>query len=497
MAASATVAAAKQPARRIERRAKIICSLGPAIDDEAKLAALIDAGMDAAQLNMSFGTPAQLAARIDRLRAVSQQAGRPVAIIADIPGPKVRIGKLRGKTVEVVSGSVITLATDDGTEGDDTRLPVHARLFHDNMIRGDKILLADGLVELEVSKVSEGALEARVVTGGSVAQRTGVHLPGVVLRHGPITEEDEPLLQLAVDKDVDFIAVTYVRDAQDILHVRERLEALGHDIPIIAKIERPEAFARLDGILARADAVMIRRGDLGANIELTRVPAVQKEIVRLANNQGVPVILATQMLGSMVFAPRPTRAEASDVSNAIVDGADGVVLSAETAIGAYPLESFQMMDRIICATERELREEAEQENFPVYGSGFADTTAGMACRAANQSDAALIACFTESGRTAGLVAKYRPSVPIIAFCTSAAVRRSLALRWGVYCNELDPPREVEEMVRLVERRLLALDVVRQNDAVVIVFGAPVGRVGNTNSVRLHRVGSAPASPDAE
>jgi len=483
------VGTAKESRRSIGRRAKIICTLGPAVDDIEKLEALIAAGMDAARLNMSFGTLEEQAARIDRLREASARAKRPIALIADIPGWKVRLGLLASQVADLVPATTVRFVLDKGQVGTAEALPVDAHFFHENMIRGDKVLLSDGLVSLEVTEVAELEVTARVLTAGRVKQQTGVHMPGVALRHGPLTEEDQPLLQLAVEKDVDFLAITYVQSAQDILHVKEHLESLGKDIPIIAKIERPEAFSRLDGILARADAVMIRRGDLGANIELTRVPAVQKDIVRLANDQGVPVILATQMLGSMVSAVRPTRAEASDVSNAVVDGADGVLLSAETAIGAYPLESLEMMDRIVCATEQEMVVDDDREALPVYGSGFADTTAGMACRAALQADAAVIACFTESGSTAGLVAKYRPTVPIIAFSTKPMTHRRLALRWGVRCNDLDPVNDVEEMVAMVERRLIELEALRKGDAMVIIFGAPVGVVGNTNSVRLHRVGS--------
>jgi pyruvate kinase len=308
-----------------------------------------------------------------------------------------------------------------------------------------------------------------------------------LLRGGPLADNDERFLKLAIEQRVDYIALTYVADASDILMVRERLLDLGRDIPIIAKIERSEAFARLDGILKRADAVMIRRGDLGAHIEVTRIPLVQKEILRLANNSGVPVIIATQMLGSMIESPSPTRAEASDVSNAIADGADGVLLSAETATGKYPVEAVAMMGRIISETERS-RVTTQRPLLSDTVLPFEEATAAIACQASIQCNAKLIACFTESGTTASLLAKYRPQAPIIAFCTKDETRRKLALTWGIRTDELEPSRDVEVMVSEVEKRLVERGLLRPTDRLVIAFGAPVGESGHTNSVRLHEVG---------
>ena len=482
---------ARPRARSAERRAKIICTLGPATDEDRTLEALIAGGMDAARLNLSFGEHAEHIERIRRVRRASAKAGRPVAIIADIPGPKVRLGRLAGKRVTLEIDQRARFVRDTGSDGNASLLPVSAHFFAfcDELIRGDKILLSDGLVELAVETVRPDEVIATVVARGEVDERTGVHIPGLALRTGPIDGSDRPHLELAVNEELDYVALTYVRDSSDILGVQEELERLGRDIPIIAKIERPEAFQRLDGILDRADAVMIRRGDLGANIELTRVPLVQKEIVRLARTEGVPVIIATQMLGSMVSARRPTRAEASDASNAIVDGADGVLLSAETAVGRHPLLALEMMGRIVDETEREIAEHAPSIVFGGASTGFADTTAGIACRAAIQSEARVIACFTESGQTAGLLAKYRPQVPIIAFCHREETRRRLAVHWGVKSDELDPLDDAELMVREVDTHLRRLGKVVNGDRIVIVFGAPVGEMGHTNSVRLHQVGS--------
>jgi pyruvate kinase len=308
------------------------------------------------------------------------------------------------------------------------------------------------------------------------------------LRGPPLTDRDMPLLNMAVQHNIDYLAVTYISDAEDVMHVREQLHTLGKDIPIIAKVERPEAFARLDGILRRADGVMLHRGDLGTQIEITHVPLIQKKILRLANNRGVPAIIATDMLSSMVKVPRPTRAEASDVSNAIADGADGVVLSAESAIGKHPVASTEMMARIIQETELSRFDLRRNIMLEQTISPFADTAARSACRAAEQTHAKLIACFTRSGRTARLVAKYRPRVPVIAFCTHEETRQRVALFWGVRSYKLNPAIDVEVMVEALESELLNLGLVQDGDRIVLIFGAPTGKTGQTNSVRLHEIG---------
>ncbi|MEO1228671.1 MAG: pyruvate kinase [Myxococcota bacterium] len=474
------------------RRAKIMCTLGPSTDDEAVLRGLIQGGMDLARLNFSFGTVDEHLERIAKLRKVSHEVqGRPVAIVGDFPGRKIRARDLENDGVSLETGSEVQLIRDEGQRGTAREIPVDPGLFHEGLMPGDQVLLSDGVVELRVTHATRTSANAEVVYGGEVRSHTGVHAPGMPLTGSAITERDLPFMKMAVDEHLDYSAVTYVGDAIDVVEVRERLADFGRDTPIIAKIERSEAFSRLDGILRRADGVMIRRGDLGAQIEITRVPAVQKEILRLAGQAGKPAIIATQMLGSMVDSPRPTRAEASDVSNAIADGADGVLLSAETAIGRYPVESVGMMARIIGETEQEgvpFRRALPPADQAIR-AGFAHTTARIACEAALQTKARLIACFTESGRTARLVAKYRPYAPIIAFCSNDETRRKLALNWGVRTDALDVAGEVEVMVQRVEQRLLSHQLVRDGDRLVIIFGAPVGEKGHTNSMRLHVVGS--------
>ncbi len=471
------------------RRAKIICTLGPSTDSDEIIQRLVKNGMDAARLNLSFGPISEHEERIRRFRRVIKSLkSRPVAIIADIPGRKIRIGHLEKQKIHLKTGQQITLVPDDGSRGNERLVPIAPSFFHKNMSSGDRILLSDGVVEILVADVKPSEVVAEVVYGGDVRERTAAHVPGAPLQPDFLTENDLKYLKMAVDNEVDYLALTYVADGADIVHVRERLQELGRDIPIIAKIERSEAFSRLDGILRRADAVMIRRGDLGADIEVTRIPLVQKKIIQLATSAGVPVIMATQMLGSMISSPRPTRAEASDVSNAIADGVDGVLLSAETAVGAFPVEAVTMMGRIIHETEQERVERHSYSSDPAEPAAFADTTAGIACRAGEKIQAKMVACFTESGRTAQLVAKYRPDTPILAFCSSERTRRILAINWGIRSDELDVAGNVDRMVEQVQTRLIDLGLVENGDRLVIVFGAPVGITGHTNSVRLHEVG---------
>lgn len=492
------------------RRAKIMCTLGPATDEPSVLEGLIQGGMDIARLNMGFGTVDEHLERISRLRdAVRTVRGRPVAIVADLPGRKIRVRALETGVVHLETGAELDLVRDEGQTGHAAEIPIDAALFYDGLIRGDTILLSDGLVDLRIVDAGPNRARAEVIYGGPVREHTGAHAPAMPLSGSAITDRDLPFMKVAVEERLDFCALTYIGDAVDVVEVREHLADLGRDLPIIAKIERSEAFSRLDGILRRADAVMIRRGDLGAQIEITRIPMVQKETLRLAGRAGVPAIIATQMLGSMVENPQPTRAEASDVSNAVADGADGVLLSSETAIGRYPVRAVEMMARIIGETEQEgvpfrravpaasagSRSDGPPARRPSQAapnglrSDFAHATARIARDAAAQTQAKLIACFTESGRTARLVAKYRPEAPIIAFCSSEETRRRLSVAWGVRTDALDVAGEVEVMVCRVEERLVSHGLVREGDRLVIIFGAPVGERGHTNSVRLHVVGS--------
>jgi pyruvate kinase len=469
------------------RRAKIVCTLGPAVDDEARLEALIRHGMDAARLNLNFSSLQEHADRIDRVRRLTE-GRRPVAIIADLPGRKLRIGNLEGGSVRVEDDAEVRFVVDAGQSGDAREIPVHRSFFHDNMAVQDPVLLHDGVVELQVRHVARDSVIARVVHGGTISERTGLYSPGIPATAPPITDEDRPLLQMAADQGADYVALGWVTDDQDLLQAREVLDEVAPHLRLVAKIERPEAFARLDGILRRSDAVMVRRGDLGAQLEVTRVPLVQREVLRRANRAGVPAVIATQMLNSMVTSPRPTRAEASDVASAVAAGADGVLLSAETAVGQFPVEAVDMMARVIRQTELEPPPRPSQPGYELRTASFTEATASLATEAADRVCARLIVCFTEHGRTALLVSKYRPGAPILAFCTSETTRRRLSLTWGIRTDRLEPSSTVERMVEQVETRLCERGLVETGDTLILVFGAPMGTSGRTNTIRMHRIG---------
>ncbi len=471
------------------RRAKIVCTLGPASSSQEMLEKLIHAGMDVARLNFSHGTHADHLATIERLRAAQLKVRKPVGILGDLQGPKIRTGKLENGAVELIEGKEISITMSETFLGNvDLIGTTYLHLAADVNV-GDRILLDDGLLELKVLATDKKQLlRAEIIHGGMLKNNKGINLPGVALRADALTAKDKEDLIFGLKAGVDMVALSFVRTPQDIDQCREAMREAGRIVPIIAKLEKPEAIARLDAILDKTDGVMVARGDLGVEIPPEEVPAIQKDIIRRSNARGLPVIVATQMLNSMIEHPRPTRAEASDVANAIFDNTDAVMLSGESASGRYPIESVEMMDRIVGAAESAMR-----QSFPRIGSGeamklpaeFPDVTCGVACRAARESGAVLIVAFTLTGTTARLLSRYRPSVPIIAFSPNQEVRRRLSLLWGVMPRVLEPVQDTEEMVRRVEEELLARGLCRRGDRIVIVFGAPVGQPGRINSLRLH------------
>lgn len=471
-------------------KAKIHCSLGPTTDDESVLRAMVEAGMGGARINLSFDDLETQSSRIRMVRHVARTVGRDVAVVVDLPGRKVRVGDLLDAECTLVSGERVCFQQDAAPppEAGLSVLPVDAGFFHENLAIGDRILLSDSQVEVELRETGSGHAVGEVLLGGKVRRRSVIHVPGMVPESPALSEADRAGLAMAHAHDADFVAPSFLSEGKDLIELREALADLNSHTPAIFKVERAEAFARIDGILERADGIMLRRGDLGSAIELARMPFVQKQIIRLANERGVPIIIATQMLGSMQHAPTPTRAEASDLSNSVVDGADGVLLSAETAIGRFPVEAVKMAARIIEETEGSHGQPRRERQRETYPSPFADITAEMACRAAHETGAVAIACFTESGRTARLLAKHRPTVPIVAFCPHERTRRQMALHWSVRSDALDVIPDVDDMVQAVDKRLQSQGKVKPGDPIVIVFGAPVGQMGHTNSVRIHTVG---------
>ena len=468
------------------RHSKIVCTIGPASRDPRTLKRILEAGMDVARLNFSHGSHSEHLSCMQLLRATANKLGKTIAILADLQGPKIRTGPLAsGLPVLLSAGQKFTITTakilGDSTRVNTTFLPL-PREVH----RGDRILLSDGLIELRVESVRKKDVNCRVVNGGALGEHKGINLPGVQLRVPALTAKDKADLKFALAQGVDYIAVSFVRRPEDVLLAKRLIRRAGKETPVIAKLEKPEAIENLEGILRVADGVMVARGDLGVEMNPERVPVVQKNIIARAREFRRPVITATQMLESMTENPRPTRAEASDVANAIFDGSDAVMLSAETASGKYPVEAVSMMARIIEEAEASIKEfprPATQEKLKV-----AETVAELVCHASRELHMKWIAVFTHSGFTARLISRYRPMVPIAAFSPDAATRRRLALLWGVAPLEIPDLRKVDQLAEISEKRLLEEKLVRKGEVIAIVAGTPMGVRGTTNFMKFHVIG---------
>ena len=474
------------------RRAKIVATLGPASYDASVLEKLLGLGVDVARLNFSHGHLEEHAQCLDRIRAASRHLGKAVAVVQDLQGPKIRTGPLKaGKDgIRLETGSEIDITTEAETPGDEHLISTTYPHLAEDVRPGDRLLLDDGLLELRVLSTDGKRARTEVVEGGVLGEHKGINLPGVALRTEALSDKDKADLAFGIAHGVDYVALSFVRSAADIEQCRGEMERAGRIVPVIAKIEKPEALESIDAIVAAADGLMVARGDLGVEILPERVPLIQKELCRKANAAAKPVIIATQMLNSMIEHPRPTRAEATDVANAIWDGADAVMLSGETASGKYPLLAVQMMDRIVLEAEAGLpppdlglRGMAPDE--PVVPTN--EVIAAASCEAAAASAAVAICCFTLRGETARLLAQFRPRVPIVAFSPDQSIRRRLALYWGVLPKVMEPVKNADLMTELVSDRLLAEGLAKPGDRVVLVYGSPLGVPGQTNSVRLHEI----------
>jgi pyruvate kinase len=474
----------------MDRRAKIIATIGPASREIGMLQKLLAAGMDVARLNFSHGTHEDHAQVIERLRRLSETAGRAVGILQDLQGPKIRVGSLPFP-IQLSDGEQVTLYAEQGgpPARDDQLIPIDFRQLFESVHQGDRLLLDDGRFALEVVSVENAWLAARVLVGGLLSAHKGINLPGVQLRIAGFTEKDEADLAFGIEHGVDAVAVSFVRTVADIKKVRSALErsVKGKQLPLlIAKLEKPEAVDELDGILEVVDGVMVARGDLGVELPPEQVPALQKRIIRRANQKNKLVITATQMLESMISNRLPTRAEASDVANAIYDGTDAVMLSSESASGKYPLEAVQMMDRIIVEAETHFMEWGMEL---VAGSGVeSDDTASMARAAwalANDQNVTAVASFTMQGQSAWLISKIRPRVPILGFTPEVATYNRLAFLWGVQPKLVPYVNTLEEMLRHVDVALTT--TVQPGDQVVLVCGFPVGALRPPNMAFLHTV----------
>ena len=471
------------------RRAKIVATLGPASNQPAVLEQLIQNGLDVARLNFSHGRHEDHAETLERLRAACRHLERPVAVLQDLQGPKIRTGPLKaGRAgVTLTAGAELTITTAGEVLGDEKLLSTTYVHLAEDVRAGDRLLIDDGLLELKVLATDGVRVQAEVVEGGLLGEHKGINLPGVALRTEAMSDKDKADLAFGLQSGVDLVALSFVRTAEDVRLCRQLMERAGRVVPVIAKIEKPEALDRIDDILAAADGLMVARGDLGVEIQPERVPSIQKMLCRKANLVGKPVIIATQMLNSMIEHPRPTRAEASDVANGIWDGADAVMLSGETASGRHPLQSVQMMDRIIREAEHSVDRRPSPELTFAGPAAFNEVTAAAACRAAEAAGAAAIACFTLGGTTARLLAHFRPAVPIVAFSPDQATRRRCSLYWGVVPRIMEPLNNADLMAEAVAERLVEDGVARPGDRLVLVHGSPLSVPGQTNSIRLHQI----------
>lgn len=477
------------------RRTKIVCTIGPSTSSEVRIEQLMRAGMNVARLNFSHGKQEEHAVVIERIRTIARRLGCAVAILQDLQGPKIRVGDLRNsEPITLLDDSWVTITTRPVT-GDPQVIPTTYQQLPQDVRPGDRILLDDGLMELRVGDTNGTDIHCLVVHGGLLKEHKGINLPGVAVSAPALTEKDRADLRFGLEHQVDYVALSFVRKAEDVREARRLIQQYQEEMgisrkqkrvnpPLIVKLEKPEAVARLDEILDVVDGVMIARGDLGVEMPPEKVPLIQKRIIAKCNELGLPVITATQMLESMITNPRPTRAEVNDVSNAILDGTDAVMLSAETAAGAYPVEAVEMMVRIACETEsggrtahRPQRQQLSQEQAVSHAARALSEEASVKA----------IVVFTQSGNTARLISQDRPRTPILAYTPSERVYRQLALWWGVwpYCIEMHG--FTDELMETVGQQLMDAKLIHAGEHVVIMGGLPFGSQARTNFVKLHRV----------
>ncbi|MDR5684357.1 MAG: pyruvate kinase [Armatimonadota bacterium] len=469
------------------RRTKIVATIGPATDSPERIRELVAAGVDVVRFNFSHGRREDHERRIATVRRVAEELDRPVAILQDLQGPKIRVGELaHHRPVHLEEGSevVIGAQTEVGTA---QRLSTTYPDIVKDVQAGDRILLADGAMELSVTAVGGEEVRARVVRGGVLEEHKGINLPGVAISAPAMTAKDRDDLRFGLEAGVDWVALSFVRRPEDIAAVREEMGRAGRSVPIVAKLEKAEAIDRLDGIMAASDGVMVARGDLGVELAPERVPILQKHIIRRANEMGIPVITATQMLESMIDRPRPTRAEASDVANAILDGTDAVMLSGETAVGRYPTEAVRIMDRIAVEVEAASPQLYQTGRHGDRRLGVAEAVGSAACLLAHDLRARAIAVVTRSGRTAQLISKLRPAEPIVALTEDHTVARTLSLWWGVHAIVVPFREDTDAMVVQAEEEMVRRGIADPGDVVIITGSAPLIARGRTNFVKVHRI----------
>ncbi|WP_181793440.1 pyruvate kinase [Streptomyces sp. WELS2] len=471
------------------RRAKIVCTLGPATDSYDRIKALVEAGMDVARFNLSHGTHAEHEERYRRVRKAADETGRSVGILADLQGPKIRLGRFAEGPVLLERGDTFTITVEDGVEGDRHRCGTTYAGLAADVTPGERVLVDDGKVCLEVTGVDGPRVHTRVAEGGVVSDHKGLNLPGVAVSVPALSEKDEDDLRWALRTGFDLVALSFVRSGDDAVDVHRIMAEEGRRLPLIAKIEKPQAVRNLEGIVAAFDGLMVARGDLGVEMPLEQVPIVQKRAVALARRNAKPVIVATQMLDSMIENSRPTRAEASDVANAVLDGTDAVMLSGETSVGKYPVETVRTMAKIVAAAEEDMLAKGLP---PLTERNKPRTQGGAVARAAaDMGDflgARFLVAFTQSGDTARRLSRYRSPIPLLAFTPEPATRSQLSLTWGTETYLGPHVDSTDAMVDQVDELLLKYGRCRRGDMVVITAGSPPGVSGSTNMVRVHHIG---------
>jgi pyruvate kinase len=469
------------------RRAKIVCTMGPAVDSAEKVRELIDAGMNMARLNLSHGGYPEHQSRLDQVRHAAKEAGVPVAILVDLQGPKIRLARFKAGPHDLSRGDIFTITTDE-VEGTKDRVGTTYKGLPGDCKVGDRILIDDGKVTVEVIEVKGNDVVTKVIEPGAVSNNKGINLPGVAVSVPALSEKDMDDLRWGLKAGADFIALSFVRSADDIVDVHRIMDEVGIRIPVIAKIEKPQAVANLQEIVNAFDGIMVARGDLGVELPIEEVPLVQKHCIQLAREAAKPVIVATQMLDSMITNSRPTRAEATDCANAVLDGADALMLSGETSVGAFAIETVQTMARIITHTEEGGMDLIRPMKSTPKTKGGAITKAAAEVGAI--VGAKYLVTFTQSGDSARRTARLRSPIPILAFTPEVGTYNRMALDWGVEPELTAMVKHTDEMVKQVDTFLLSSKRCKEGELVVIVAGSPPGIPGSTNAMRVHRVGDA-------
>lgn len=466
------------------RRGKIVCTLGPASSSEEQIKALVEVGMDVARLNFSHGDHADHEIAYKRVRAASDSTGRAVGIMADLQGPKIRLGRFADGPTVWVAGETVRITVDD-VEGTHDRVSTTYKELAKDAVAGDRLLVDDGNIGLTVSHIDGNDVVCIVTEGGKVSNNKGLSLPGMNVSVPAMSEKDVEDLKFAMALGVDLVALSFVRSPADIELVHEVMDEMGRRVPVIAKLEKPEAIENLEAIVLAFDAIMVARGDLGVELPLEEVPLVQKRVIQMARENAKPVIVATQMLESMIENSRPTRAEASDVANAVLDGTDAVMLSGETSVGKYPLEAVKTMARIITAVEENSTAAPPLHHVPRTKRGVISYAARDI---GERLDAKALVAFTQSGDTLKRLARLHTPLPLLAFTPLPEVRSQLALTWGTETFIVPHIQTTDGMIRQVDESLLTLGRYKRGDLVIIVAGAPPGTVGSTNMIHVHRIG---------